>query len=304
MKTLLVPIDYSDNSQNALSFALETARMTGSDIMLFHAFFPVTSPPAAYDVADVVRALEEARTKDLAAFARTAMQELAEKTATTNAISGHDKVSIRSVAKMGTSFELILKALDEYKVDLVIMGLQGGGAISQAVLGSTTLSMMQASLVPVLAIPKGVSFTPFKSVVFAVNLSKLPAAADLRLLRDFLLACEAKLHVLHLYQNDEQQVKFDARPALENIAGKLEGVAYEVSFNVVEDVAADIQQFIQEKAADLLVLLPQKHNFIQRLLDKSVTGRITAHPLVPLLALPFGSLLPVATTTEQEVLAD
>ncbi|MHC2993476.1 hypothetical protein OB13_18555 [Pontibacter sp. HJ8] len=304
MKTILVPIDYSDNSQNALSYALETARMTGSEIILFHAFFPVTSPPAAYDVADVVLALEEARKIELAAFARTTRQELAGKANIPNGTTGYDKISIRSVAKMGTAFELILKALEEYQVDLVIMGMQGGGYISQAVLGSTTISVMQASLVPVLAIPKGVTFTPFKSVVFAVNLSKLPAGIDLHLLRDFLLACEAKLHVLHLYRNKEQQVKFDARPALENIAGKLEGVSYEVSFDVVEDVAAGIQQFIQEKGADLLVLLPQKHTFIERLLDKSITGRITAHPLVPLLALPFGSLLPVAATTEQEVLAD
>ncbi|WP_018478706.1 universal stress protein [Pontibacter roseus] len=303
MKTILVPIDYSRDSQNALSFALETARLTGAEIILFHAFFPITSPPAAYDVADVVLALEEGRTKDLAAFATTTVQELIEKSATTNLTVGYDQVSIRSVAKMGTPFKLILKALDKYKVDLVIMGMQGGGSISQAVLGSTTLSVMQASLVPVLAIPKGVSFTPVKSVVFAVNLNKLPAAVDLHLLREFLLVSEAKLHLLHLYRNNSQQVKFDARPALKTITEKLEGVPYKVSFDVAEDVAAGIQQFIQEKAADLLVLLPQKHNFIEKLLDRSVTGRITAHPLVPLLALPFGSLPPVAPAMEQEVLA-
>jgi nucleotide-binding universal stress UspA family protein len=304
MKTILVPIDYSEDSKNALSYALEIARITGSEIILFHVFYPIVSPPAAYDVADVVLALEEARTKDLATFASTTIQELSERSAITNGKQGYDDVSLRSVARMGIAYEMILKAVDKYKVDLVIMGMQGGGSISQAILGSTTISVMQAGLVPVLAIPKRVPYSPFQSVVFAVNLKKLPADVDLRMLRKFLLAYKAQLHVLHLYRTKEQQVKFDALPALENIAEKLEGVSYEAAFDVVEDVAAGIQQFIQENAADLLVMLPQKHNFIGRLFDRSVTGRITAHPLVPLLALPFGSLQPVATTAEQEMLAN
>jgi len=303
MNTILVPIDYSENSKNALSYALEIARFTGSEIILYHVFYPVVSPPAAYDVADVVQAMEEARTRELAAFASRTVQKLAESSGRTNGTAGYDGVSIRSVASMGSAYEMILKAIDKYKVDLVIMGMQGGGAISQAILGSTTISVMQASLVPVLAIPKGIPYSPIKSIVFAVNLKKLPAAVDLHMLHEFVLACKAQLHVLHLYRNNEQQVKFDALSPLKNITEKLQGISYEVAFDVVEDVAAGIQQFIQETASDLLVLLPQKHNFFERLLDKSVTGRITAHPTVPLLALPFGSSQAVATSIKQEALA-
>lgn len=304
MKNILVPIDYSEDSKNALSYALEIARITGSEIILFYAFYPIVSPPATYDVADVVLALEEARTKDLATFASKTMLELAKKSDQSDKDPGYDKVSIRSVAKMGTAFELIVKAIDRYKVDLVIMGMQGGGAISQAILGSTTISVIQAGLVPVLAIPKGVPYSPFKSVVFAVNLKKLPATADLHMLRAFSLAYEAQLHVLHLYRNIEQRATFDAFPALKAISEKLEDVPYKAAFDVTEDVAAGIQRFIQEKEADLLVMLPQKHNFIERLFDRSITGKITAHPSVPLLALPSGTLQPVAITATQEMLAE
>lgn len=44
--------------------------------------------------------------------------------------------------------------------------------------------------------------------------------------------------------------------------------------------------FVQEQQADLLILIPQKHPFLERVLDTSVTWKILSKPFVPLLALP------------------
>ncbi|MCC9167554.1 universal stress protein [Pontibacter harenae] len=163
MKTILVPVDYSENSKNALHYALEIAKIAGADVKLFHAFFPIMSPPAAYEVMNVIQALEEGRQKELELFADEAIKAFAVK-------ADIGDVKITCVAKMGGIYELILQAIEKYKADLVVMGMQEGEAVSQALFGSTTISVMQESQVPILAVPKGVPFRSFSSAVFAADL--------------------------------------------------------------------------------------------------------------------------------------
>lgn len=300
MKTILVPIDYSDNSQNILAYALETARVASADVIVFHVFFPIMSPPAAHDATDVVLALEEKKTRELEQFADRAKQVVAQiyclqtslitDACTGRKVSDFDGVNLSCIARMGVPHDQIHEAIRKYKADLVVMGMQEGEALSQAVLGSTTISVIQESNVPVLAVPKGIPYRGFKSVVFAADLHKLPVHADLHLLQDFIKVFQPRLQVLHLCRTGKQLEKFKAKDTLKDFIRYFEDVDYDVSIGLCENVSASIQEFIKEQQADLLVLIPQKHTFFERLLNKSVTGRVTAHPLVPLLALPSNIL--------------
>ncbi|WP_161888369.1 universal stress protein [Pontibacter russatus] len=309
MKTILVPIDYSDNSLNILTYALEIARVAGMDVIAFHAFFPIVSPPAAYDAADVVMALEEGKAKELESFAEDARQLAAQAyasqsstitgTGTDRTIPDFNGIKISCVTRMGGAFEQIMRAIRLYKADLVVMGMQEGEALSQALLGSTTISVMQESNVPVLAVPKGAIYKGFGSVLFAADLHHVNARTDLHLLRDFMEPFQPKLQVLHLYRTEKQFEEFEAQGALEALSRNFRDVSYNVSFDLREDVAAGIQEYIKEQRADLLVLIPQKHTFFERLLGKSITGKITAYPSVPLLALPSSILLRAADAEEE-----
>ncbi len=298
MKKILVAIDYSENSRNALHYAFEIARLAGAGLTLIHAFYPVMSPPAAHSATDVIQALEEGKGRALLEFA-----EQNRKTLTTESgeAGRFDAVPVKVIAKMGGSYEKILETIERHNIDLVVMGMQGGEAVSQALVGSTTISVMQKSRVPVLAVPEGIPFNQFATIVFAVNLSKLSTGADLRFLSNFVSAFKANLQVLHLYRNEAQQSTFDATQPLQHLTEQFKDIPYTINFGLHADVARGIQRFIRTEKADLLVLVPQKHTILERLLDKSVTGRITAHPLVALLALPSDTLQPKETNPESMV---
>ncbi|GHA55448.1 universal stress protein [Pontibacter akesuensis] len=285
MKTILVPIDFSDNSGNVLAHALGLASIANAEVILFHAFFPVIAPPAAYDAQSVITALEQGKQLELEEFVARAKKEIKQQYG-----KAPDDVKVTCVATMGGPFEQVLAAIQKYKAGLVVMGMQEGEAVSQAILGSTTISVMLESPVPVLAIPKGVPFRKPTSVVFAAALHKLPAHANLQLLRDFIQLFQAKLQVLHLYRTNAHYDKFNAATSLEVLQRNFEGIDYDFSFDLRHNIAAGIRDYIQEVQAELLVLIPQKHSFVERLLDRSITGQLTAHPLVPLLTLPAASL--------------
>lgn len=298
MKKILVAVDYSENAQNALNYAFEIARIAGAELYLVHAFYPIMSPPAAHSATDVIQALEEGKGRSLLEFAEQTRKNL---TIESGEAGRFDAVAIKAFAKMGGSYEKILEAIDRYTIDLVVMGMQGGEAVSQALLGSTTISVMQKSRVPMLAVPGGITFNQFATIVFAINLSKLHARADLHFVSDFVKTFKANLQVLHLYRNQTQQYTFDATYPLQLLTEQFREIPYTINFDVNANVAQGIQDFIRTEKADLLVLIPQKHTVLERLLDKSVTGKITARPLVPLLALPPATLNPQVTNLEREV---
>ncbi|MCC9137856.1 universal stress protein [Pontibacter silvestris] len=315
MKTILVPTDFSEYAGNTLLYAQEVARVINAKVVLFHAFHQPLELYDAFYVDTVIPKLEQEKTKELEAYANkirqsvytdfalqfnstggavadksTILPELESKFHTVKI--GHvpayaTAVEPICVAKFGVAFDQILKATEAYKADLVIMGMRGEGATSNAFLGRTTIAVMQETKVPVLAVPQSWPFGSIKSVVLAADLNQFPGSNALNWLRGFVQDFKAKLQVLHIFKeglNEAEQNK--ALATLKELDQLLYNVDFEVFFQHRKGIAEGIQQFVQDQYADLLVLAPQRHTFLDRLLNQSVTKRITKQVFIPLLALP------------------
>lgn len=230
MRTILVPTDYSQNAHNALLYAVELAKATGSNIVLFYAFYQPISYPYHMDFSTVVHELEREKVKKLEEYEHEARASLfkdfslrflttvpagaEEKDKLQHTSSGFDaveingpavekaKLNIKCVCRYGLGFDEILKAADVHQADLVVLGTRGGGAIQRALLGRTAIAVMRDAKVPVLAVPQHAKFKGLKSIVFASDLSRLPAARVFNSLRNFVKTFESNLQVLHLYNQD------------------------------------------------------------------------------------------------------
>ncbi|WP_125185166.1 universal stress protein [Botryobacter ruber] len=315
MKTILVPTDYSRQAQNALSYALEIAKETKAEIILFHAFYKTIYTPDTVEIDTMIAAMEAEKCRELEKYAETAKQALCkdfamqfistEKVSSEaealltqtksgfhrieldTALAKKEDVKIRCVARFGLAFDQILIATQLYKADLVIMGMKGKGAFSSVFLGNTTIAVIQDSPVPVLAVPTDVPYKVLKNVVLALNLTLLPSNIALNWLRDFVAVIKSKLQVLHLYQEGSQQeVRDKAYKALDTLDVHLHDITYKVVFKQRDDVAEGLQQYVQEQRSDLLILIPSQHTFLEKLLNKSIVGKLSAQANVPLLSLP------------------
>jgi len=148
-----------------------------------------------------------------------------------NASTRKAEVKIRCVCKLGFAFDQLIKAIDVHRVDLVVMGMRGTGALRMALLGRTTLHVMREATVPVLAVPLHARFQGFHSIVFAADLFKLPTSAVLDFLREFVKLFNSHLQVLHLYHENSLVVeKKKALAALDTLDCELYDINYEVVF--------------------------------------------------------------------------
>lgn len=78
MKTILVPIDYSPNSKSVLLYALKLVQKSSLNVIVFHVFHPMVSPPAAYDTPSVIPALEKEKVLELEEYVKDSMSVLPE----------------------------------------------------------------------------------------------------------------------------------------------------------------------------------------------------------------------------------
>ncbi|WP_187263824.1 universal stress protein [Pontibacter beigongshangensis] len=286
MKKILVPTDFSPIAHHAFLYALDMAQQENAQVILLHVFHRPVLSPFPQDEQAVIRWLENKEQRKLEGYAKDTWQQYTKQQ--------KQPVDMIAICRYGLTVPEILQACHDYEADLVVMGMRGGGVLSQAFLGSTTLQLIQENQVPVLAVPAGKHFTGLKSVVFALNLTRFPARKLLSPLQELLLAYKSKLHVLHVYKSniceEERELAFEA---LSKVESYFQDLSYKLFFKEKEDVAEGIQQYILEEQADLLVLVPAQHSFMDRLLSKSITSKLASQAFAPLLALP-GSPVPVA----------
>ncbi|MCC9168821.1 universal stress protein, partial [Pontibacter harenae] len=315
LPTILVPTDFSKDAHNALLYAIEIAQLLNAEIVLLNAFYQPVSFPYGKDYTTVINALEMEKAEKLEAYANEVRLSLVKNfsveyctTITTGVAEEQDlsltksgfhrvaiddavlkkaEVNIKCVCKYGVAEDEVIKAADVHKADLVVMGMCGNRALNRTFLGSTALHVMRKAQVPVLAVPIMVSYKGVKSIVFAADLLKLPSPRILSSLCEFVNVFSSRLHVLHVYKKNTLLVqKEDALAALDMLDQQLNNINYSVTFQQQDDIAEGVQGFVANKQHDLLVLIPQKHSFLEKLFKESVTSMVMTKAFIPLLAIP------------------
>src|SRR5687768_9230307 len=145
MKTILVPVDFSEQSRNAVDYAAEMALYTKSKLILLHIY---DNTPPALDIPMVVPMTEVERgiKEELNRISRNIEQKYG------------DNLIQRSLVKLGFVVEEINLAAEENNVDLIIMGMAGAGYLAERLLGSTATSVIRRSKKPVLVIGSQMHF--------------------------------------------------------------------------------------------------------------------------------------------------
>ena len=142
MKTILVPIDFSDITSGLLDQASTLAQPLGARLLLLH----VLTPPVimtAYglgnaEISDQIRVEKERAQKALDNHA-AALREKG--------------VQVSQQIRQGGTVESILEVADEQSVDFILLGSHGHGAVYDILVGSTARGVLRQATCPVVVVP-------------------------------------------------------------------------------------------------------------------------------------------------------
>ena len=138
--TILVAVDFSENSDAAAAAAHELAKQYGATLHVVHAFELVTPLVSPYQVAIPDLYLVESRNA-----ARTRLEEVVAKV-------GSEGVTVKSHLMEAPAAQAIARIAEEVGADLVVMGTRGTTGLKHLVLGSVaerTLRLAPCSVLTV-----------------------------------------------------------------------------------------------------------------------------------------------------------
>jgi nucleotide-binding universal stress UspA family protein len=142
IQKILVPTDFSVPADAALQYAKELADKFGAHLHLLHVVAIPTSYPMGPEMSagPVMELMGEVE-----ATARTTLEEQAERLGLPR-----DRVSVRTI--VGLPVSEILDAIEQDRIDLVVMGTHGRGIFEHLLLGSVAERVVRRSPVPVLTV--------------------------------------------------------------------------------------------------------------------------------------------------------
>lgn len=136
---ILVPHDFSDTAEQALSFAVALAAKLGARITIVHAY-----EVPSYGYPDGV-ALTAEVAQNIQRAAATALEGVAARTRKPG-------LEVNSVLRQGSAWSEINAAAKEEKADLVVMGTHGRHGLARALLGSVAEKVVRTAPCPVLTV--------------------------------------------------------------------------------------------------------------------------------------------------------
>jgi nucleotide-binding universal stress UspA family protein len=137
-RSVLCPIDFSEDSRLALQHAAVVAARGGGRLTVLFINDPLLVAAAA--------------TMHNRTFVKDSAREL--QRFVEAALPPASRTRLKSQVAMGDPGDEIIKAANRGHVDLIVVGTHGLTGVNRLLLGSTTLSVLQQTRVPVLAVPR------------------------------------------------------------------------------------------------------------------------------------------------------
>src|SRR5262252_1965204 len=134
LRRILVTTDFSEGTSDALAYAFSVAQENDSQITLMHVVHDVAADVSGKYRDSLIKGVDKQLTDLVPPEAR-------------------NWCDVDTWVKTGVPYRIILRTLEDEKIDLLVMNIHGKGMIDRALLGSTAERVVRAARCPVMAIP-------------------------------------------------------------------------------------------------------------------------------------------------------
>lgn len=274
MNTILVPVDFSETSDNALLYAVNLANYLSSNIILLH----VNAIPVYNNEYNIV----SYTVNDSVADSNAALQERAEILKKDNVLIG----DVEYFSEVGDFKTVMLSYISDKNIDLVVMGITGHDTtIGKVLFGSNAVSISRESNVPVFIISKHHEYKQIKNIAYASEYdTHITEQTGLIQIKNIAAIFGANLSVLHVIPDNHLINEVESVTDL-FVEQKLEKTTHK-TFILSEDKASTaLLDFIKTHEVDVIVLEQKKHSFLHNLVYPSTTKEIAFNSPIPVLTI-------------------
>jgi len=272
MKTIVLATDFSTGANRAAHVAAQLARAQSASLVLVHVFhfWPANPPELNGDFP----------------LSATAMRDEGQQAISQLAHELHSQygagLPIRSLVREGYVIPTIQEITRHEKADLLVMSTVGSAPQSAQLMGSIASAMVSETNVPLLLIPPSAGYAAIKNIVLAVDLNNPPDAIVLETALRFARQFDSVVNMLSIHERPSDET---VRSRAEHLRRLLASVPHTLTILPGDAVYETLLTFAHTNKADLIMMLPQPHNWFVRLFSEGNTERMARLTDIPLLAV-------------------
>jgi nucleotide-binding universal stress UspA family protein len=276
MRKVLIPTDFSNNSLNAIRYALELFKYERSDFFIIHAYADGVYETESFSDREAFTKIKETVKLKTENELKKIIKKIEE-------WSPNPKHNYNTLALFGTLIDEANELVDSENIDVLVMGTKGETNDRNITFGSNTLQVMKYVKCPVLAVPVGCKPYPPDHLLFPTDFLLPFKKRELKLVSTVARNFAADINFLHVMKFDTLSFRQEDNKAF--LESCMEDNQFQFNKIKGSSLTSAIDAFIEEHQIDLLVMVNSRHSFLEDYLYQSTIDKIGLHIKIPFLVL-------------------
>jgi nucleotide-binding universal stress UspA family protein len=263
IKTILVGIDYTKSSDNALQYAILLAEKSNASLMLFHVY---ENP--------VVHLYSGAYFVDYDNVEKGNVEKLKKYKA--KVLSTHPKLDIAILATDKSIKSSIKDLVEKHKISLVVFGLETKSKVSKFFYGTSGVKLASRIKCPVIIVPEDYKQHQLKHTVLAVDNNEHIKSKIVKKVKEF----NSDLNLQNEFIHVKTEYEFLAIPTTKI---KKEQEKLKVKVIESENFVLGIKSYVSKNKVDLVIIISHSHSALYNLFNDSNTKLIAFESKKPVM---------------------
>ena len=258
MKKVLLTTDFSENARTAIQYGLQLFGSEDVSYTLLNTFRePGTSTAAMVSIVEYLQ-------KESKVLLEQTVNDLK---------TDYPNHKITPLSMHGSLYPVINALAKRGDADLVVVGTRGASQVQNFFLGSNTMDVMRNCELPTVIVPKDYQYSPVHSIALALDYKPLETANILEPIMHVADLKDANVKAFHIEQN-AMEVLTETPTMVKQLQDSYSRFDTECDTVKNDNVAAGIGSYMEDSKSDVLAIVARKHNFIERLFQKSITKEV------------------------------
>jgi nucleotide-binding universal stress UspA family protein len=261
MKTIVVATDFSASAENAMLYAGQLAHTIDASILLLHVY---QLPIGMNDMPVLIVSTDELRMNAEAGFARA--KESLQK--------NYQSLTVETESRLGDVVEELRDVCKTVNPLFIVVGKHGASGVQQMLFGSTSMSVIRNITYPVIVVPDRSQKRKLLNAALAVDASVENICVQK--IKSLIGELRTTLHIIHVKQQKSESLQ------ISKIVSELNS-QYTTVYS--HEFVEGIESYIRENNIDMLIILPRKHNVVERLFFRTHTKELLKKISTPVMCI-------------------
>ena len=281
MKTLLIPVDFTDTSDNAVTFAAEWCkRYRYERVILLRTFYDNVFDHIVLS-AEYAPVSQEYRQQER----QETLERLESLSERLNVLLG-ENFQVDTMVSEVPLLRAILSTIKEEQPEMLLVGSDNYSYSSGSFIAGNLIAIVKASPIRVLIVPAGYTYKPVETALVPTDYNIMDVLDKFNQLETSPLWSDTKLLVLNVDAKERYLHPDEAFIKKESALHEyLKNFNHEIHYSNDKNIMNGILHFTQTHDVQIIVALRGKRSFLYYLTHKSISEAIYRNAKEPVLIL-------------------